>query len=38
MHALAKFKQYLVGNRFKVKTEHNSLQFFLEYKGLNGKQ
>ena len=30
MHALAKFRQYLVGNRFKVKTDHNSLRFFLE--------
>ena len=26
MHALAKFRQYLVGNRFKVKTDHNSLR------------
>ena len=25
MHALAKSRQYLVGNRFKVKTDHNSL-------------
>ena len=25
MHALAKFRHYLVGNRFKVKTYHNSL-------------
>jgi hypothetical protein len=25
MHALAKFRHYLVGNRFKVKTDHNSL-------------
>jgi len=34
MHALAKFKQYLVGNRSKVKTDHNSLKFFLEHKQL----
>lgn len=25
MRALAKFRQYLVGNQFKVKTDHNSL-------------
>ena len=30
MHALAKFRQYLVGNKFRVKTDHNSLRFFLE--------
>lgn len=30
MHALAKFRQYLVGNKFNVKTDHNSLRFFLE--------
>ena len=25
LHALTKFRQYLVGARFKVKTNHNSL-------------
>jgi hypothetical protein len=30
MHSLAKFRHYLVGNRFKVKTDHNSLRIFLE--------
>ena len=34
MHALAKFQQYLVGNRFRVRTDHNSLWFFLEQKQL----
>ena len=34
MHALAKFRQYLVGNRFRVRTDHNSLRFFLEQKQL----
>ena len=30
MHALAKFRQYLVGYRFRVRTDHNSLRFFFE--------
>ena len=30
MHALAKFRQYLVGTRFIVRTDHNSLM----YKGI----
>ena len=30
MHALAKFRQYLVGGRFKIKTDHNSVKYFLE--------
>eukprot|EP00253_Pinus_taeda_P005511 PITA_05511 len=34
MHALAKYQQYLVGNRFRVSTDHNSLKFFLEQKQL----
>eukprot|EP00253_Pinus_taeda_P030102 PITA_30102 len=34
MHALAKFRQYLVGNQFKVKTDHNSLCFLLEEQSL----
>lgn len=38
MHVLAKFRQYLVGNRFKVKTNHNGLRFFLEQKELNERQ
>ena len=38
MHALAKFRQYLVGNRFKVRTDHNSLRFFLEQKQLQERQ
>jgi hypothetical protein len=35
MHALTKFRQYLVGNRFVVKTDHNSLKYFLDQKELN---
>ena len=38
MHALAKFRQYLVGNRFVVRTDHNSLKYFLEQKDLNERQ
>ena len=25
LHALTKFRQYLVGNKFKIETDHNSL-------------
>ena len=32
LHALTKFRQYLVGGRFKVKTDHNNLKYFLEQK------
>ena len=35
MHALIKFRQYLVGNKFVVKTNHNSLRYFLTQKDLN---
>jgi hypothetical protein len=35
MHALTKFRQYLVGNRFVVKTDHNSLKYFLDQKDLS---
>ena len=38
LHALTKFRQYLVGSRFKIKTNHNSLKYFLEQKELNERQ
>jgi hypothetical protein len=38
MHAMAKFRQYLVGAKFVVKTDHNSLKYFLEPKDLNARQ
>lgn len=38
MHALAKFKQCLVRTRFIVRTDHNSLKYFLEQMDLNEQQ
>jgi hypothetical protein len=38
MHALTKFIQYLVGSKFMVKTDHNSLKYFLEKKNLGEHQ
>ena len=38
MHALVMFRQYLVGNKFVVKTDHNSLRYFLTQKDLNGRK
>eukprot|EP00253_Pinus_taeda_P027546 PITA_27546 len=38
MHALVKYRQYLVGNRFRVRIDHNSLKFFLEQKQLQERQ
>lgn len=38
MHALSKFRQYLVGRKFIVRTDHNSLKYFLGQKDLNERQ
>jgi hypothetical protein len=38
MHALAKFREYLVGGCIVVQTEHNSLRYFLEQRDLNVRQ
>ena len=38
MHSLHKFRQYLVCERFIVKTDHNSLKFFLNQRYLNDHQ
>jgi hypothetical protein len=35
MHALSKFRQYMVGGRFLVRIDHNSLKYFLEQKNLS---
>ena len=38
MHALAKFWQYLVGNKFAMKPSHNSLRHFPTQKDLNERK
>ena len=38
MHALAKFKQYLVGSKFVMRMNHNSLKYFLDQTELNDRQ
>lgn len=38
MHALDKFRQYLICGKFMVKTDHNSLKFFLSQRDLNDRQ
>ena len=38
MHALIKFRIYLVGNKFVVKIDHNSLRYFLTQKDLNERK
>ena len=38
MHVLTKFWQYLVGNMFKVKTDHNILRFLMDKNELSEQQ
>lgn len=38
MHALAKFRQYLVCRRFVPRVDHNSLRSFLSQRDLNNRQ
>jgi hypothetical protein len=38
MHALANFRKYLIGEKFIVRTDHNSLKYFLDQKELNERQ
>jgi len=38
IHALTKWRQYLLGSKFSIRTGHNSLQFFLQQKTLSKKQ
>jgi hypothetical protein len=32
MHALSKWRQYLLGSKFSIHTDHNSLQYLLRKK------
>eukprot|EP01018_Ginkgo_biloba_P023498 Gb_02517 [translate_table: standard] len=38
IHALTKWRQYLLGSKFIVKTDHNSLQYILKQKELSPEQ
>jgi len=38
MHALTKWRQYLLGSKFLVRTDHNSLQYLLQQKTLTTEQ
>jgi hypothetical protein len=38
MHALEKWRQYLLGSKFLIHTDHNSLQYLLQQKTLTTKQ
>ena len=38
MHALTKWRQYLLGSKFLIQTNHNSLQHLLQQKTLTTEQ
>ena len=38
MHALSKWRQYLLGSKFLIRTDHNSLQHLLQQKTLTTEQ
>lgn len=38
MHALAKFRFYLVGGNFVIKIDHNSITYFMNQRDLNDRQ
>jgi hypothetical protein len=38
MHALIKFRQYMVGSRFVVKTDQNNLKYFLDQKDFSERE
>jgi hypothetical protein len=38
MHALTKWFQYLLGSKFLIHIDHNSLQYLLQQKTLSTKQ
>ena len=38
MHALAKFRSYLVDGHFVIKTDHNSIKYFMGRRDLNDWQ
>ena len=38
IHALAKWRQYLLGSKILIRTDHNSLQYLLQQKALSTEQ
>ena len=38
MHALTKWRQYMLGSKFLIRTDHNSLQHLLQQKTLTTEQ